>query len=341
MKTNIYGYNKEELKKTVKLYNEPEFRANQIYKWLYTPVKSFDEMTNISLKLRNRLNEDFYIYHMECIKMLEEEKSGTTKFLWKTEDGLLIESVLLKYDAGNSICISTQAGCRMGCVFCESGKDGLIRSLTKGEMISQIQMASVIKKIKISNIVLMGSGEPLDNYDEVISFIKLVNDRDSLNIGQRHITLSTCGVAKNIIKLMGENLNINLSISLHSPISELRKEIMPIERAYSLSELIPVCNEYRRQTGRRITYEYCLIPGKNDTDECVNELKKLFANSDSLINIIGINENDKNGKTSCSTGKLKDFAFKLEKCGLNVSIRRKLGSSINAACGQLKSGYLK
>lgn len=339
MRTNIYGLNEEELNLVVEKYNQPKFRSKQILAWIYKGITSFEQMRNIPKELMAKLEEDYEIFHLELIKKLVEGKSNTTKFLFKTKDGLLVESVLLRYDSGCSICISTQAGCRMGCVFCASGKDGLIRNLTKGEMLSQIQEAQRLENQKINNIVLMGSGEPLDNYDEVIKFIRLVGHKDALNIGQRHITLSTCGVVPKIYDLCDEDLNINLSISLHSPIHKERLKIMPIEKAYNVDQLIKACKYYREKTKRRVTFEYCLIPGENDGINSINSLDKILKGTDFLLNVIGVNEGENN--VSCSPKQIEQFADEIKAKGHNVTIRRKLGSSINAACGQLKSGYVK
>ncbi|WP_290776174.1 23S rRNA (adenine(2503)-C(2))-methyltransferase RlmN [Anaerofustis sp.] len=336
---NLFGLNLEELEKIItEEFKEPKFRAKQIFKWLYTSyVESIDDMTNLSLSLRNKLKEKYYIAHLLLEKKFVEDKSNTVKFLLKTEDNILIESVLLIYEAGATLCVSTQAGCRMGCVFCESGKCGLLRNLTKGEILNEIYLVSEVENIKISNIVLMGSGEPLDNYEEVVGFLKLVMDKDSLNLSKRSITLSTCGLKDKIYLLADSGLDINLALSLHAPFHELRASMLPVEKSNNINDVLEATFYYRFKTGRRITYEYCLIEGKNDTKECIDKLYELFKGSDSLINVIGVNDGTMN---KVNDKYIHAFVDKLRSKGINVTLRRRLGSSINAACGQLKSRYL-
>lgn len=337
--TNLFGLTLSEIEDIViNEFKEPKFRAKQIYKWVYSSyVKNIDEMTNLSLKLRDKLKENYYIGHLRIEKKFVEEESLTTKFLLKTEDDILIESVLLKYEAGATLCVSTQAGCRMGCVFCESGKCGLLRNLKKGEILNEIYVVSEEEGIKISNIVLMGSGEPLDNYDEVIGFLKLAMDKDTLNMSKRSITLSTCGLKDKIYLLADSGLDINLALSLHAPFHEMRESMMPVEKANYIEDVLQATFYYRFKTGRRITYEYCLIEGKNDTIDCINKLYELFKDTDGLINVIGVNDNSKN---LVSDKYIHVFVNRLRKKGINVTLRRRLGSSINAACGQLRSRYL-
>lgn len=338
---NLYGLNIQELENIMEKLGEPKFRSKQIFKWLYSSyVKSIDDMTNLSLDLREKLKAEYEIKHMTLEKKLVEEKSLTTKFLFKTSDDILIESVLLKYETGATLCVSTQAGCRMGCVFCQSGKCGLLRNLKKGEILNEVFLASEIEHIRISNIVLMGSGEPLDNYDEVVGFIKLATDKDSLNMSKRSITLSTCGLIEGIYSLADSGLDINLALSLHAPFHEMREEMMPVEKSNHIDKVIEATNYYRKKTGRRITYEYCLIQGKNDTIECINKLYDLFKHTDSLINVIGVNDGE-DVKRRKNDKYIHVFVDKLIEKGLSVTIRRRLGSSINAACGQLKSEYLR
>ena len=339
MMKNLFGLTLSEIEEQVTSpFNEPSFRAKQIFKWLYgSYVSDIDEMTNLSKKLRTGLKEEFEIRHLELEKKFTEKKSDTVKYLLKTADGILIECVLLRYEATNTLCVSTQAGCRMGCVFCESGKGGLIRNLTKGEILDEVYLINELENIRINSLVLMGSGEPLDNYDEVTGFVKLLTDPEGLGLSRRSITLSTCGLADGIRRLADSGLGINLALSLHAPNHELRRTMLPVENAYSLDDVIDATMYYREKTGRRITYEYCLIEGKNDTIKCCEELHSLFKNSDALINVIGVNDN--------SVKKTDDryihvFVDRLRRKGLNVTLRRRLGSSINAACGQLKSRYI-
>lgn len=339
MMKNLFGLTLEDLEKIViDEFKEPKFRAKQIFKWLYSSyVKNIDEMTNLSLDLRDKLKSKYYISHLQLEKKFVEKGSNTTKFLLKTEDDILIESVLLTYEAGSTLCVSTQAGCRMGCVFCESGKCGLLRNLTKGEILNEIYLVNEIEDIKVSNIVLMGSGEPLDNYDEVIGFLKLVMDKDTLNMSKRSITVSTCGLKDKIYLLADSGLDINLALSLHAPFHEMRESMMPVERANNIDDVLQATFYYRFKTGRRITYEYCLIEGKNDTIECIEKLYELFKDTDGLINVIGVNDNS---KKTVDDKYIHVFVNKLRKKGINVTLRRRLGSSINAACGQLRSRYL-
>lgn len=336
---NLFGLTLEDLENIViDEFREPKFRAKQIFKWLYSSyVKNIDEMTNLSLSLRDKLKSKYYISHLQLEKKFVEKGSNTTKFLLKTEDDILIESVLLTYEAGSTLCVSTQAGCRMGCVFCESGKCGLLRNLTKGEILNEIYLVNEIEDIKVSNIVLMGSGEPLDNYDEVIGFLELVMDKDTLNMSKRSITLSTCGLKDKIYLLADSGLDINLALSLHAPFHEMRESMMPVERANNIGDVLQATLYYRFKTGRRITYEYCLIEGKNDTIECIEKLYELFKDTDGLINVIGVNDNS---QKKVDDKYIHVFVNKLRKKGINVTLRRRLGSSINAACGQLRSRYL-
>lgn len=336
---NLFGKTLDDLEKIViDEFNESKFRAKQIFKWIYSSyVKDIDAMTNLSLNLRDKLKNKYYISHLQLEKKFVEKGSNTTKFLLKTEDDILIESVLLTYESGSTLCVSTQAGCRMGCVFCESGKCGLLRNLKKGEILNEIYLVNELENIKVSNIVLMGSGEPLDNYDEVIGFLKLVMDKDTLNISKRSITLSTCGLKDKIYLLADSGLDINLALSLHAPFHEMRESMMPVEKANNIEDVLQATFYYRFKTGRRITYEYCLIEGKNDTIECINKLYELFKDTDGLINVIGVNDNS---KKLVSDKYIHVFVNKLRKKGINVTLRRRLGSSINAACGQLRSRYL-
>ncbi len=336
---NLFGKTLDDLEKIViDEFNEPKFRAKQIFKWIYSSyVKDIDAMTNLSLNLRDKLKNRYYISHLQLEKKFVEKGSNTTKFLLKTEDDILIESVLLTYESGSTLCVSTQAGCRMGCVFCESGKCGLLRNLKKGEILNEIYLVNELENIKVSNIVLMGSGEPLDNYDEVIGFLKLVMDKDTLNMSKRSITLSTCGLKDKIYLLADSGLDVNLALSLHAPFHEMRESMMPVEKANNIEDVLQATFYYRFKTGRRITYEYCLIEGKNDTIECINKLYELFKDTDGLINVIGVNDNS---KKLVSDKYIHVFVNKLRKKGINVTLRRRLGSSINAACGQLRSRYL-
>lgn len=338
MKKALAGLSVKELEDILtKEFDQPAFRAKQINEWIAKGA-SFEEMGNLPAQLRSSLSETYTVSALTVVEKHFEKSSGTIKYLLKTKDDIMIETVILSYDHGNTICVSSQAGCAMGCTFCASGKDGLYRNLDAAEMFSQLICAISDTKKNISNIVMMGSGEPLNNYKELKRFIAMVNDEKGLNIGIRHITVSTCGIIPGIQKLIDDRLFVNLSVSLHSPISAMRKKMMPVEKNYPVAEVVKSCEAYRQASGRRITYEYCVIEGLNDTEECAEGLFKLIGGSDAHVNLINVNEGSGvYGKNSAKI--IGDFADKLKKRHINCTIRRKLGSSINAACGQLISRY--
>lgn len=326
----------DNLKEQMSLMGEPSFRAKQIYKWLHLGIESFDEITNISKDLRIKLSEKFILTVPTIKKKQISEIDGTIKYLWELSDGSLIESVLMQYNHGVSACVSSQVGCSMGCTFCVSGKFGLTRCLSSGEILDQIIFMNKDNNINISNIVMMGSGEPLDNYDNVVCFIKNVNNPDGLNIGQRHITLSTSGLAPRIDKLAGEKLQINLAVSLHSVNNETRSKIMPVNRAYNIETLLKACNNYFDITGRRITYEYAMIDKISDTDICANDIISLFKGQNCQFNLIPLNT-DKNSELKRSSKEnIRKFSEKLIKNGINATVRRTLGPDIEASCGRLR-----
>lgn len=339
MKKPLAGSNLKELEELLAdEFAQPKFRAKQIYEWICKGVQIAD-MSNIPVDLRNALDEKYAVSALEIVEKHEESKSGTIKYLLKTKDDIIIECVVLSYEHGSTICVSTQAGCAMGCSFCASGKDGLYRNLSAGEILSQLICVTADTKQKIANIVMMGSGEPFNNYNEVLKFILLANDKAGFNIGIRHITVSTCGILQGIKKLTEDKIFINLSVSLHSPISKMRGEMMPAEKTNPISEVVKACEQYRNISGRRITYEYCVIENLNDTAECADALYRLIGHTDAHVNLISVNETggvyEKNNVKA-----VEEFADKLKNRNINCTIRRKLGSSINAACGQLKSRYL-
>ena len=335
---NLFGLFPDEIKDMVLELGEPGFRADQITGWIYEKaVTDIDAMTNLPKKLRSTLKENCYAAWPAVEKKFTEEKSGTVKYLLRTEDDILIECVLLRYETGCTLCVSTQAGCRMGCVFCESGKGGLIRNLTRSEILGEVYRVQDEENIRISSIVLMGSGEPLDNYEEVTAFIRLVTMKEGLNLSRRAVTLSTCGLKAGICRLADSGLDVNLALSLHAPNHELRRQMLPVENANRLEDVMAALDYYRAKTGRRITCEYCLIEGKNDTIKCSEELYELLKNTDHLLNVIGVNDGSVNKRDD---GYIYAFADRLRRKGLNVTVRRRLGSSINAACGQLKSRYV-
>ena len=331
----------QEIEKDFADMSERKFRAKQVYRWLVKSVNNFDDMKNIPQAFRDILKEKYFIPHLK-IKKKRISSDGTIKYLFELFDGELIESVLMKYKHGYSICISTQAGCKMGCAFCATGKNGFKRNLSSSEILSQIEIAQKDANIKISNIVLMGMGEPLDNYDNVIKFLKLVSSKDNLNIGMRHISLSTCGLVDKIYKLSQERFQLTLSVSLHAPNDEIRNKIMKINNKWNVSDLITACKEYISKTGRRISFEYTMIKNLNDTPKCAMELSKILKGMLCHVNLIPLNDcsfNEQFWKSSAN--RMYKFKDILEKEGINVTIRRTLGKDIEAACGQLKGRYVK
>jgi 23S rRNA (adenine2503-C2)-methyltransferase len=297
----------------------------------------FDQMANVPSSLREKLKGGFGVFPLEMKEKIEEKKTKTVKYVFETADGIFVESVVLEYEHGAAVCVSSQAGCRMGCAFCVSGKGGLIRNLSAAEMLSEVILAQRDAGRRINTVVLMGSGEPLDNYGQVRDFIRLLNDPGGLNIGIRNITVSTCGIGKGIWRLIDDRLFVNLSLSLHAPLHELRLKIMPAERAYPLDEVIEACKAYRAASSRRVTLEYCLMEGFNDTLECAKALQAIVRDTDMLLNLIDVNEGGGQGKNSAAC--MRNFCKLLKNLNINYTIRRKLGSSINAACGQLQSRY--
>lgn len=324
-----------ELSEWAKEKGQPEFRAKQIYQWMHQKyIGSVNEMKNIPQKLRDEIQGGFISIEEETRQV--STKDGTIKFLFRLWDGQMIESVFMKYSYGNSICISSQAGCRMGCKFCASTIGGLVRNLTASEMLEQVYAAMRITGERISNIVVMGTGEPLDNYDNLIRFIRIISDVQGYNISQRNITVSSCGIVPEILKLADENLTITFALSLHSPTDEERSKLMPIANRYSIEETIGACKEYFRKTGRRITFEYSLVKGENDTVEHAAKLAKLLKGMNCHVNLIPINPiNERDFKKSNNVS-IEKFKLILEKNSINGTIRKSVGSDIDAACGQLR-----
>ena len=327
----------EELENFIIGLGEPKFRAKQIFSWLYKGVSSFDEMTDISKAAKEKLIEKSFISVLEIEDKLVSKIDGTVKYLFKLEDGNFIESVVMQYHHGLTICISSQVGCRMGCRFCASTLNGLTRSLTAGEIINQIIFAQKDMGERIGNVVMMGIGEPLDNYDNVVKFLKLANDERGLGISYRHISLSTCGVVPMIYKLAEEKFPINLCISLHAPNNEARDEIMPINHAYKIEELIKACKDYQKVTARRITFEYSLIMGVNDSISQADELTKRIKGIMCHVNLIPVNKVKERGYSKGSRESVEKFRRRLEQNGINATVRRELGSDISASCGQLRN----
>lgn len=331
----------EELEALMKEMGEPRFRAGQIFDWLQQGVENFDEMSNIPSKLRVKLQEGYYIVTANIKKRLESDIDDTVKYLYELHDGELVESVLMKYNHGYSVCVSTQVGCRMGCSFCASGLNGLKRNLTASEILAQITKAQKDNNIRISNVVLMGMGEPMDNLDNVIRFLKLVSHEKGLNIGLRHISVSTSGVVPGIYKLMEENFPITLSISLHAPNDAIRDSMMRVNKKWNIATLLKACRDYIKVTGRRISFEYAVVDGVNNSDDNARELAKLLKVMLCHVNLIPINPVKENTYKKPDRKKQDHFCKLLNDLGINTTIRRTLGSDIDASCGQLRGKALE
>ena len=341
-KIDIKSMNIAELEDLLKELGEPKFRAKQIFDWLHAKqVDSFEEMTNLSKGLREKLSETASINGVEIVRKLVSQIDGTRKYLFALSDGAIIESVLMKYEHGNTVCISTQVGCRMGCKFCASTLDGVERGLTAGEMLSQIYAIQKDCGERVHGTVLMGSGEPLDNYDNVVKFLRLINDPKGQNMGQRHITLSTCGLVEKMYDLAEEDLQITLAVSLHAPNDGIRTQTMPIAKVYSMEKLLQACRDYADKTKRRITFEYALIHGVNDGDEHAWELVKKLRDMLCHVNLIPVNDVKERNYVKSTADRVKRFAGILNENGVETTVRRKLGSDIDAACGQLRRSHMK
>ncbi|MDR2939011.1 MAG: 23S rRNA (adenine(2503)-C(2))-methyltransferase RlmN [Clostridiales bacterium] len=328
------------LEEIVLALGEKKFRAQQIYEWVHKKqIDNFNDMTNVSKRLIEKLDEKYCFTHIKMEKKLYSEVDNTIKYLFRVNGNTIIESVLMRYSFGNSVCISSQAGCRMACTFCASAIGGLERDLTAGEMLGQVY--SIQKDIgeRVSNVVIMGSGEPLDNYDNTLKFIRVLASKLGQNLGMRHITLSTCGLIDKINKLMSEGLPINLAVSLHAPNGGVREKLMPASKKAPYDDLLRACKKYTERTGRRVTYEYALISGINDKQGHALELAGKIGGSVCHVNLIPINYVEERGFRPASEGTIYSFADILKKNGVEVTIRRKLGSDINAACGQLRKSY--
>ena len=332
--TNIKSMTQEELTAWLKELGEPAFRAKQIFRWLYRGVRSFDEMTDLSKALREKLAGAALLTPPTVARKQVSAQDGTIKYLWELADGNCVESVLMRYQHGNTVCISCQVGCRMGCAFCASTIAGKVRDLTPAEMLDQVLFTQLDSGAQISNIVLMGIGEPLDNFDTVLRFLELVNHPDGLNIGMRHISLSTCGLAEQIDKLAGYRLQLTLSVSLHAPDDETRSKIMPVNRSYGVERLLDSCRRYFETTGRRISYEYAMIDGVNDADWQADLLARRLRGMPAHVNLIGLNEVEESPLKP--SRRMAAFQKRLEDHGVTVTVRRKLGGDIDASCGQLR-----
>ena len=341
-KTDIRSLTYEELSEKLSELNLPKFRTAQVYSWLYEKgVTSFDEMTNLSKDLRAVLSDNFEIKNCRIDLKQVSKLDGTVKYLYELDEGEFVECVVMKYKYGYSVCISTQLGCKMGCKFCASAIGGFKRHLTPSEMLSEIYTAQKDLNIKISHIVLMGTGEPLDNFDNVLRFLELVTDEKGLNISIRHISLSTCGIVPKIYELADRQLGLTLSVSLHAPNNELRSNTMPVNDKWSIEELLKACRYYTDKTSRRISFEYAMIKGVNDSESCAKELAKRLKGMLCHINLIPVNNVRENAYLKSDNKSMKAFIDILEKNGLTVTVRRTLGSDIDASCGQLRAKKIK
>ena len=331
---DIKSMTPEELSAWLKGQGEPAFRAGQVFKWLYRGAASFGEMTDLSNALRQKLEDTALLAPPQVARKQVSQQDGTIKYLWRLADGNCVESVLMRYQHGNTVCISCQVGCRMGCAFCASTIAGKVRDLTPAEMIDQVLFTQMDSRAPVSNIVLMGIGEPLDNFETVLRFLTLVNHPDGLNIGMRHISLSTCGLAEQIDKLARHELQLTLSVSLHAPDDETRSRIMPVNRGVGVEKLMEACRRYFETTGRRVSYEYAMIDGVNDTDWQADLLARRLKGAPAHVNLIPLNEVEESPLKP--SRRVAAFQRRLEGHGVTVTVRRKLGGDIDASCGQLR-----
>lgn len=338
MKTDIKSLTYNQLENVISGMSLHSFRAKQIFKWLHREgCRSFDEMTDLSKQLRKDLNDNFFISSCEIEKKFVSSIDGTVKYLFRLYDGEFIESVIMKYKYGYTICVSSQVGCKMGCTFCASTLAGFKRNLTSGEIESQIHAAQQDLNIRISHIVMMGIGEPLDNYDNVLGFLENVNNENGLNIGMRNITVSTCGIVDKIYDLMERDLQLTLTVSLHAPNDNIRSKTMPINKRYPIDQLMKACRDYADKTGRRVSFEYTLIKGVNDSEANAKELADRLKGSLSHVNLIPVNDVAERGNVRSTHESVLKFCNMLKSNGINATIRRTLGADINASCGQLRA----
>lgn len=334
---DIKSFTLEELQRELENMGEKSFRAKQLYQWMHQKLaRDYEEMSNLPLSLKEKLSEHFVYTAVKQVQMQESALDGTRKYLFELSDGCLVESVWMRYKHGNSVCISSQVGCRMGCAFCASTLGGLERSLLPSEMLDQIYAITLLTGERVSNVVVMGTGEPLDNYENLLRFLKLLTDENGLHISQRNITVSTCGLVPEMRRLADEKLQITLALSLHAPNDEKRRKLMPVANRYSVKELMEVCAYYFEVTGRRITFEYALAEGVNDTSQDAKELSELIKGLNCHINLIPVNPVKERNFSRSGKPEILSFKNKLEKNGINVTIRREMGRDIDGACGQLR-----
>ena len=338
---NLKNLTLPELAETIKALGQPPFRAKQVYSWLHKGVRSYEEMTNLPKNLRDRLGSDYSIQAPTVVRRQESRKDGTIKYLWQLSDGNCVETVLMRYHYGNTVCISTEVGCRMGCAFCASTLGGLVRRLEPFEMLDQVLFTQVDSGLPISHIVLMGIGEPLDNFDNVMRFLELVNSAEGMNISMRHISLSTCGLVPKIDELAKRNLQLTLSVSLHAPNDGIRDTIMPVNKLYPSQELIDACRRYYEATSRRISFEYAMIQGVNDSRENAKELLRRMKGLPCHFNLIPLNHVEESPLKPSTREAVAAFQKTLEDGGIPATVRRTLGGDIDASCGQLRRKYTK
>ena len=336
---NLKSLTQPELADILKQLGQPAFRVKQVFMWLHKGVGSYDEMTNLPKQLREALAREYPLYTPKVVRKQESQKDGTIKYLWQLSDGNCVETVLMRYRYGNTVCISTEVGCPMGCAFCASTIGGLVRRLEPAEMLDEVLFTQIDSGLPISHIVLMGIGEPLDNFDNVMRFLELVNHPDGMNISMRHISLSTCGLVPKIDELAARKLQISLAISLHGPNNELRSKVMPVNKAYPIEELLAACRRYYDATGRRIHFEYAMIDGVNDTPECAKELLGRLKGLGAHVNLIPLNHVEESPLQPSSREAVARFQKLLEDGGVTATVRRTLGGDIDASCGQLRRKY--
>ena len=338
---NIKSMTLAEIGALLKELGQPAFRAKQVYSWLHKGVKSYDEMTNLPKSLRDLLAEKYPIHVPKVVRKQESQKDGTIKYLWQLSDGNCVETVLMRYHYGNTVCISTEVGCAMGCAFCASTIGGLVRRLEPYEMLDEVLFTQVDSGLPVSHIVLMGIGEPLDNFDNVLRFLELVNSEEGMNISMRHISLSTCGLVPKIDALAEKKLQLSLAISLHGPNDEIRGRIMPVNKAYPIDVLLEACRRYYAATSRRIHFEYAMIDGVNDSEAHARELLRRLKGLPAHINMIPLNHVEESPLKPSSRAAVAKFQKILEDGGITATVRRTLGSDIDASCGQLRRKYNK
>ena len=341
MKDHLKSMTQPEIGAVLKELGQPAFRAKQVYTWLHKGVRSYEEMTNLPKALRDTLSEKYPICPPEVVRKQESAKDGTIKYLWRLSDGNCVETVLMRYHYGNTVCISTEVGCRMGCAFCASTLGGLVRRLEPFEMLDQVLFTQVDSGLPVSHIVLMGIGEPLDNFDNVMRFLELVNSADGMNISMRHISLSTCGLVPKIDALAEKKLQLTLSVSLHAPSDEIRDTIMPVNKAYPTEELLAACRRYYAATNRRISFEYAMIDGVNDTEAAARLLLKRLKGLPAHMNLIPLNHVEESPLKPSTKQAVARFQKILEDGGVPATVRRTLGGDIDASCGQLRRKYTK